>query len=257
MKDISLPTKIDVNNKSDREAVITIGPFFPGYGMTVGNSLRRILLSSLPGAAIIAVKIKGIDHEFSSLDNVKEDIVDIILNLKQVRFKLFADETDEDIKFSLKVSGQKKVTAADINTHSLGEITSPDVVIATLTDKSAKLEMEFIVNRGRGYIPREQQNREKKEVGMISIDAVYTPIEKVGFKVEDTRVGQMTNYNKLILDITTDGTITPEEALKRSAEVVVDHFTFIASVGSVGGSDESIAKEEDKPAEDLIEDSKK
>ncbi|MDD5342084.1 MAG: DNA-directed RNA polymerase subunit alpha [Patescibacteria group bacterium] len=224
MEPLPLPKNIEVKKIDHNRAVFTIEPCYPGYGNTLGNALRRVLLSSLEGAAITAVKIKNVSHEFSTLPFVKEDVVEIILNLKTVRFKIFSDGP---VTVTLKEKGEKKVTAKDIKLTSEIEIGNPDQVIATLTDKKAEFEMELRVEKGRGYVPVESREKEKGEIGLIAIDAVYTPVRNVNFDIDNVRVGQMTNYDKLMLDITTDGTIKPEEALYQAAKVLDDQFGYI------------------------------
>ena len=224
MENIPLPTKFEVKNISPNEATITIEPCYPGYGTTIGNALRRVLLSSLPGSAIVAVKISGITHEFSTIENVKEDVVEIILNLKRIRLKL---HEVKETKLILKVKGEKEVTAKDIKATSEVEIVNPESHIATLTNKSAELEMEIYISSGRGYLPVENMEIKKLELGVIAIDAIFTPIKNVNFDVENVRVGQITNYDKLTLGIKTDGTIKSGEALKFAAEILVDHFKLI------------------------------
>ncbi|MDD5109629.1 MAG: DNA-directed RNA polymerase subunit alpha [Patescibacteria group bacterium] len=226
MESIPLPTSIQIEaGENDRIAKIIIEPFFPGYGTTIGNALRRVLLSSLPGAALTSFSVKGIQHEFSAVPGVKEDFVDIALNLKQVRLKVYADQP---VRLHLSVKGERKVTAGDITETSEVKILNPEHVIATLTDKSASLEMDFIAQQGRGYVPTETREKEELEVGMIALDALYSPIRKVGFLVENVRVGQMTNWDKLILEIETDGALTPKEALEMSAKYLIDQMTFVA-----------------------------
>lgn len=231
MEDILLPTKIEITpGERENESVMTMEPFFHGYGHTVGNALRRVLLSSLPGAAVVAVKIKGAQHEFQAIENVKEDVLEIILNLKQLRLKLFSDEP---VKLTLKAKGEKNVTAKDIEANSDVEIINKNLHIATLTDKSAEMEMEITVAKGRGYIPTEERGKDNKtELGTIAVDALYSPLRSVGYKVDDVRVGQITNFDKLTLSIETDGTIEAEEAIRRSAKILMDHFGLLAALGS-------------------------
>lgn len=224
MKPIPIPTKLEYTSGQDQNTgIISIEPCYPGYGLTLTNALRRILLSSLSGAAITSFKIKNILHEFSSIDHVKEDVVEIALNLKQIRLKMFSDEPQ---RMSLSVKGEKKVSAKDIIAPSNVEIVNPRQHIATLTDKNAELEIEFIVQTGRGYLPTE--NREEElEVGMIAIDALFSPVLKVSYKIENIRVGQMTNWDKIIFEIETDGTIQPKEALHKASQYLIEHFQFI------------------------------
>lgn len=225
MESVPLPKNISISEEQANRAVFTIEPLYPGYGMTVGNALRRVLLSSLPGGAITSVKFEDASHEFSTLPYVKEDVVDIILNLKQVRLRLF---TDEPVKITLKAHGAKTVTAGDISASSDVEVVNPKQVIATLTDDAGKLDMELTVVRGRGYVPVENREKEKLDIGTIAIDSIFTPIKNVNFTTAHVRVEQITNFDKLILDITTDGTISPSEALQQAAVIMVNHFTFVA-----------------------------
>lgn len=224
MEKLRLPEKIKCLKEKGNIGIFEIKPLFPGYGVTIGNALRRVLLSSLPGAAIVAVKIKGVDHEFSTLDYVKEDGVGMILNIKKIRLRVY---NDEPVKMTLKVSGAKEIKAKDIKCPSSVEITTPEQKIATLTDKKAKIEMEFIAERGRGYVPVEQQEDKEKEIGTLAIDAIYTPVKRVSYNIEDIRVGKMTNYNRLLIEVETDGTISSRQAVSEAASVLVDHFTPI------------------------------
>lgn len=226
MENIPLPSQVDIQaEKEPNKATVSIQPCHPGYATTLGNALRRILLSSLPGGAVTAFKIKGVSHEFSTIPNIKEDLVEITLNLKQLRLKVFSDEP---VRLQLKVKGEKKVTAKDIKTTSDAEIVNPDLLIATLTSKDAELDMEFVVAQGRGYVPTETREKEDLETDMIMIDSIYTPVRNVGFSIENVRVGQMTNYENLVLTIETDGSISPQDALNQSTQILIDHFQFIA-----------------------------
>ena len=226
MEHIALPSKIEITSNKEvaNEAKISIQPCHPGYGITLGNALRRVILSSLPGSAIIAFKIKGASHEFTTVDNVKEDVVEISLNLKQLRFIC---HSDQPVRVTLKTKGQKVATAGDIEKNSEVEVVDPSQVIATLTDKNAELEMDFIIQKGRGYAPVETMDKENLEVGMIAIDAIFTPIKNVAFTTENVRVGDITNYENLILTVETDGSISPADSLKQATEILLDHFNFI------------------------------
>ncbi len=226
MESLPLPKSLTLADDHGQRAVFTIEPLYPGYGMTIGNALRRVLLSSLPGAAITSVKFEGVSHEFSTLPYVKEDVVDIILNLKQVRLRM---HSDEPVMIVLESSGAKSVTAADIKTTSDVEVVNPKQHIATLTDPAAKLTLELTVGKGRGYVPVENREKERLPLGTIAIDAIYTPVKNVNFTNANVRVGQMTNFDKLNLDITTDGTITPAAALTQATTILVDHFQFVLS----------------------------
>lgn len=228
MQTIPLPLNIEIkeNKENENQAQIIIEPCFPGYGTTLGNALRRILLSSLEGAAIIAVKIKKAPHEFSTLPYIKEDVLEIILNLKLVRIQL-KDSTEQSFVLDLKAKGKKTVKAGDIEVPAGVKIVNPDLKIATLTDEKASLEMKIWIAKGRGYSMSEDLKRNDFEVGVIVCDAIFTPVIKVGLNVENIRVGEKTDYDKLILDIETDGTITHQEALKKSAKILVEQFNFI------------------------------
>ena len=230
MEDILLPSKIEIApGERENESILVMEPFFHGYGHTVGNALRRVLLNSLTGAAVIAVKIKGASHEFQAIPDVKEDVLEIILNLKQLRLKVFSDEP---VKVTLRAKGEKKVTGKDIEDNSDVEVVNPNLHIATLTAKNAEIEMELTVAKGRGYVPTEERGKERGELGTIAIDALYSPIRSVGYKVEDVRVGQITNFDKLTLSIETDGTIAAEEAIRQSAKLLLDHFSLLAGYNS-------------------------
>lgn len=225
MQNIALPKKIEFKTGSNpNEGLITVEPLFPGYGMTLGNSLRRVLLSSLPGAAVIGAKIKGASHEFMALPHVKEDVLEIILNLKQIRLKVY---TEEEVRLELKVKGKKTVTAGDIAKNSQVEVKNPDLVLAHVTDENGSLEMEIVVKEGRGYKMPEGTKKENREIGYIEIDSLFSPVTLVSISVENTRVGKMTNWDKLNLDIKTDGTITPEEAFNESVKVLVNQYSAL------------------------------
>jgi DNA-directed RNA polymerase subunit alpha len=226
MENILLPSSIRFE-ASDRpnEGILIVEPCFHGYGTTLGNALRRVLLSSLPGAAVTAVKIKGVNHEFQPIENIKEDALEIILNLKSLRMKVFSDEP---VLLSLSTKGKKTVTAADVAPNADVEIVNPDLPLATITSDDGELEMQITVMRGRGYSSTEERVNESHDLGTIGIDALFSPIRNVGYRVEDTRVGDITNYDRLIMNIETDGTITPEDAVNESVQVLIDHFNLLA-----------------------------
>lgn len=203
-----------------------IEPLEPGFGITIGNAMRRVLLSSLPGAAITSVRIDGVYHEFSDIPEVKEDTTELILNLKQIRLRSFSDRP---VQLVLESVGPGEVTAADILAPPEVEIVNPEQHIATLNSAEAKLNMEMTVERGRGYVPAD--NRDGLPIGVIPVDAIYTPIQQVNYHVEHTRVGQVTDYDRLILEVRTDGTITPEDAISQAAEILVSHFLLLSRVG--------------------------
>lgn len=225
MENILLPSTIKFEpGARPNEGVLVVEPCFHGYGTTLGNALRRVLLSSLPGAAVTAVKIKGGTHEFQAISNVKEDVLEVILNLKGLRLKCFSEEP---VKLTVKVKGAKVVTAGDIEPNSDVEIVNPDLKIATITDDAGTFEAELTVGRGRGYVPTEERTGEVNDIGTIAIDSLYSPVRNVGYRVENTRVGEITNYDKLVMTIETDGTITPEEAVNASAKILIDYFSIL------------------------------
>ncbi len=230
MENIALAKKIKFKSGNNpKEGVVSVEPLFPGYGMTLGNSLRRVLLSSLSGAAVIGVKIKGASHEFMALPKIKEDVLEIILNLKQLRLQIF---TDEEVKLELKVKGKKVVTAADITKNSSVAIKNPELVIAHLTESTASLEIEITVKEGRGYKLADSTKKENREIGYIEIDSIFSPVTLVSIKVENTRVGKMTNWDKLILHIKTDGTISPQEAFEQAVKILIKQYTSFLSLDS-------------------------
>ncbi|TSC64150.1 MAG: DNA-directed RNA polymerase subunit alpha [Parcubacteria group bacterium Gr01-1014_106] len=226
MEMIPLPDNVTLAREEGNEATFEISPYFPGYGPTVGNALRRVLLSSLPGAAIIAVRCEGVEHEFSALPGVAEDFVSILLNTKRIRLKV---ESSEPVELRLNAQGTRTVTAGDIEKVAGVEVANPDHVIAHLTDDKAQLTITFTAQRGRGYVPVETRENEERPLGTIAVDAIFTPVERVSFRVENVRVGQITEYHKLIMTIRTDGTMTPREALSAAASILQDHFGALAT----------------------------
>lgn len=222
---INLPSKVKIVEKKDDWARFEIEALYPGYGVTIANSLRRVLLSSLAGAAITQVKIKGVSHEFSTIPGVFEDVISILMNLKKLRFKLFSEEPQ---RAELNIKGQKKVKASDFKLPAQLELVNKDAYIATLTSRNASLEMEIQVERGLGYEPKERRKKEKLEIGMIALDAIFTPIRKVSYNIENVRVGERTDFDRLFLDIETDGTISPEQALAQASQILAQHFSLFA-----------------------------
>lgn len=223
---ILLPKPPKVIDKKESRARFEIEALYPGYGVTVGNALRRVLLSSLAGSAVTQVKIKGVQHEFSTIKGVLEDVVVIMMNLKQMRFKMFSDEPQ---KATLKVKGEKKVKGSDFKLPAQLELVNKSCQVATLTDKKTELEMEIQVEKGIGYEPVERRKKQGKlEIGVIPVDAIFTPSKRVSFKVENMRVGERTDFDRLYLDIETDGTITPEEAFARAIDILLKHFCLFA-----------------------------
>ena len=235
---ISLPLPPKVIQKKKNHAVFEVEGLYPGYGVTIGNALRRVLLSSLKGAAVTEVKIKGVPHEFSTIPGVLEDVIMIILNIKNLRFKIFEGDSH---KIELKSKGEGAVTGKDFKCPSQIKLVNPEMHIATITDKKTELEITINVENGVGYVPKEQQKKGKAEIGSIAIDAIYTPIRNVNFSVENMRVGDRTDFDKLSLEIETDGTITPEEAFFEACDILIKHFNIIFSAqgGSASGEEES------------------
>lgn len=221
---IVLPSKPKIVSENETGGVYEIDGLYPGYGHTLGNSLRRIILSSLPGAAITEVKIEGVSHEFSTLPGLKDDIITLLLNLKKVRIKM---NTDEPQTLSLSVKGVKEVKAKDIEFPGQVEVLNPDLTIAHLTDKNANLKIEMKVSRGLGYVSKEALQKEKVDIGTIALDASFTPIRRVNYEVENMRVGDRTDFNRLRVSIETDGTITPNDALSRSIEIMINQLKAI------------------------------
>ena len=238
---VSTPKKPKYIELEGNMAKIEIDGCYPGYGTTLGNAIRRALLSSLPGAAVTSVKIKGVSHEFSTLPGVLEDVIQIILNLKKVRFKV---HKDEPIKLTLKEKGSKVITAAQIQCPADAEVVNMDMPIATITDKKGELEMEIEVQRGLGYVPVEQQDREKKEIGLIAIDAIFTPIRRVNYTVENTRVGKRTDYDKITLEVETDGTISPKDAFEKAMKIIIEQFESVSVFEEAENPEKKIKPEE-------------
>lgn len=236
---IILPSKLSIVSEEDNKGVYEIDGLYPGYGHTLGNSLRRIILSSLTGAAITSLKIDGVDHEFSVVDGVKEDIITILLHLKQVRFRL---NTDEPQKVQLEVKGPKQITASDIKVGGQVEVLNGDLYIAEVTGKNA-LSIEMTIEKGLGFLPKEMHQKNKNEVGMISLDAIFTPIRRVAYEVENMRVGDRTNHNRLRMTIETDGTLSPREALEKAITIMVEQLQAIVGFTI---SHKTIAKEVEK-----------
>lgn len=236
------PTKLQIEGGTDssRAATVTADPLERGFGLTLGNAIRRVLLSSLQGAAITSIQIEGVLHEFSSVPGVREDVTDIVLNLKSLGLRMHGEGSK---RMSLNATGPGEVTAAQIETGADIEIMDPDLIICTL-DEGAKLSMEMTVETGKGYIPASQNRPEDAPIGMIPIDALYSPIRKVSYKVDNTRVGQVTDYDKLSLTIETDGSVTPEDALALSARILQDQLQLF-----INFEEPSKAREEERREE--------
>jgi DNA-directed RNA polymerase subunit alpha len=221
---VTLPSKPRVVSEEANRGVFEIDGLYPGYGHTLGNSLRRIILSSLPGAAITQVKIDGVEHEFSSLEGVKEDVITLLLNLRRVRLNM---HSDEPMTITLKKKGIGPVTAADIDAPSQIEILNGEQHIAEITNAKTELKIELTIERGLGYVPREIHQRDKVEIGTIAMDAVFTPIRRANYEVENMRVGDRTDFNRLRIIIETDGTYTAREALEKSIEIMIHQLKAI------------------------------
>lgn len=225
---LSKTVTVKTISEDSKRGVFEIEGLYAGYGLTIGNALRRVLLSSLPGAAVTYIKVKNAPHEFSTLPGVKEDLVELTLNFKKLRFRVYVDEPQV---LSLKVKGERVVKASDIKLNSQVEIVNPDEVLANLTSKDAELDMEITVERGLGYSAVEsRRNTGKLPIGSIGIDAFFSPVVKVNYEVENMRVGERTDYNKLRVEIETDGTISPSAALHKSSNILKDHFDKVSAV---------------------------
>jgi len=241
------PDKIILQKANDFHGTFEFRPLEPGFGQTIGNSLRRVLLSSLEGYSISAVRIAGVDHEFATIKGVVQDVVDIILNFKQVRIKpMNADEETLEEKIYLTISGKEEFVASDIEAHTnVFKIMNPDMVICRM-DPGVNLEIELTITKGRGYVPADENLPKDAPIGVIPVDAIYTPIKKVAYKIENTRVGQRTDYEKLTLEVETDGTIHPEEAVKEASRILIQHLMLI--------TDEKITFDDASTREDNIVD---
>lgn len=231
MEKISLPKKIEfIEGKDKNESQVVIGPCYPGYGITLGNAIRRVLLSSLPGAAVVGVKIEGVDHEFMTIPHLKEDVLEFILNIKKIKLKIFSKETE---KLELKVHGKKEIKASDISKNSNVEIVNGDLVLGNITDMAGQVKMEIFVSEGMGYetLESRESSSEKKEkqLGYIEMDSIFSPVLAAGLRVENVRVGKMTNWDSLIISIRTDGTITPKEAFNESVTILINQFNALVT----------------------------
>jgi DNA-directed RNA polymerase subunit alpha len=237
------PDKVIMISSTDQQGQFEFRPLEPGYGITVGNALRRILLSSLEGFAITSIQIDGVDHEFSTIKGVVEDVTEMILNLKQVRFKRQIEGTDHE-KVSVLISGQSQLTAGDIGRFTTAfQVLNHDFVICQM-DPSVTLKMDVTIDKGRGYIPAEENKSSNPQIGVIPIDSIYTPIRNVKYSVENYRVEQKTDYEKLIIDITSDGSIHPKEALKEAAKILIQHFMLFSDERITEDIEEKVATEE-------------
>lgn len=245
---IPAPHSVTYTDKKNNTTEVTIEPCYPGYGITLGNALRRVLLSSLSGAAVTAISIDGVQHEYDAIEHVKEDIVQIMTNLKKLRMTC---HSNEPVTLELSAKGEKVVTAADIKKNADVEVSNKDLVIATLTDKKASFSMRITVQKGVGYEPVEERVVEKKEIGTIQIDALYSPIQNIGFRIENVRVGQRTDYEKVVLTITTAGTMSARDAVMQAIEILQEQFSAVqtASSGSVKSKKAAAEESADEPEE--------
>lgn len=245
------PEKIILQKATDFEAQFEFRPLEPGFGVTIGNALRRVLLSSLEGYAIIGVRIEGVDHEFATIKGISEDVVEIILNLKQVRFKKKLENELAQEKVNLSIKNKSEFTAGMIGEASQSfEIMNPDLLICTL-DPSAKLDIELTISKGRGYVPAEDNKVKDAPFGYIPTDSIFTPIKNVKYAIENTRVEQRTDYEKLLMDVTTDGTIHPEEAVKQASRILIQHLMIITDENITFDSKED--KKEDVVDEQMLQ----
>lgn len=250
-KSIVLPSKPKIILEEGNKGVYEIDGFYPGYGFTIGNSLRRIILSSLPGVAVTSMKIDGVDHEFSSIKGVREDVVMIMLNMKKLRLKM---TTDEMQTLTLKKRGAGILTAKDINVPGQVEIVNPDLVIATLTDKDSEISMEMTVEKGLGFVTRDKLSKDRVDIGNILIDANFTPIRRVSYEVENMRVGDRTDFNRLRISIETDGSIAPTDALVRSINIMIEQLQAITDFkGIQENEDTSVQDTYDSKDEDSLD----
>jgi DNA-directed RNA polymerase subunit alpha len=240
---ILLPSKPKIISEEGNSGIYEIDGLYPGYGHTLGNSLRRIILSSIPGAAVTKVKIKGVDHEFSAITGIKEDVITILLNLKKLRVKMI---TEEPQVLTLKAKGVKKVTAKDINVPGQVEILNQDLHIAELTDKAADLDIEITVENGLGYVPKEILQKDRVDIGSISLDAAFSPIRRANYEVENMRVGDRTDFNRLRISIETDGTLTPTKALEDSITVMIYQLKSIVGFKEEEPVDDKKASKKDE-----------
>lgn len=237
------PDKVIMIDSDDNCGKFEFRPLEPGYGITVGNALRRILLSSLEGYAITTVKIEGIEHEFSTITGVIEDVTEIILNLKQIRFKKQIDDVDDE-KIMVTITGQDKFKAGDLNKFLSGfRVLNPDLVICHM-EEDVKLQIEMTINKGRGYVPAEENIPLEAEFGLVALDSIFTPIKNVKYSIENYRVEQKTDYEKLIIEIVTDGSIHPKDALKEASKILIYHFMLFSDEKITLDSDEKFANEE-------------
>lgn len=248
------PALAEIQDISENAATFVVKPLEPGYGNTLGNSLRRVLLSSINGAAIVAFKIEGVNHEFTAIEGVKEDVVDIMLNLKNIKFKA---HTDSPVELRLEKSGTGVITAGDIEVNADVEVVNPDQIIATIDDAKTKIVMNFVVESGHGYKTIENSSEDRLHSDMIALDAIFSPVLRVRYKVDSTRVGQNSNLDRLDLTVETDGSLTPREAFEQAAAILVNQYSALAgstevqAAPALGESEEDESNELLTPIEDL------
>lgn len=254
MKYIHLSETVEIKRISENgnKGVFSVEGLFTGFGITVGNAMRRALLSSLPGAAVTQVRIKGIEHEFSSLPGMMEDMVQFTLNLKKIRFHFFADEPQI---LNLKIKGEREVRAGDIKSTVAAKVINSDLYLATLTKSNAELDIELVVEKGLGYVPADKRRLERLPIGTVVLDAVFSPIVNVSFRVENMRVGERTDYNRVIFEIETDGSITSSEAFHKTSNVLRDHFAKFSELEVV--KTENAESEEEEEVKEKTEKKKK
>lgn len=241
------PALAEVQDQSETAATFVIKPIEPGYGNTLGNSLRRVLLSSIRGAAVVAFKIEGVNHEFTTVSGVKEDVVDIMLNLKNIRFKA---HTDQPVELRLEKTGAGVVTAADISASADVEVVNPDQIIATIDDAKTKLAIDLVVESGHGYRTIEQSSEDRLHSDMIALDAVFSPVLRVRYKVDNTRVGQNSNLDRLDLTVETDGSISPREAFEEAAAILINQYTALAGSTTIESAP-ALGKETEDDSDEL------
>lgn len=245
--------KVEYAELSDTYARLVVEPLERGFGVTVGNALRRVLLSSITGAAVTSVKIEGVLHEFSTIPGVVEDVTQILLNLKELTLRL---HTDKPKLLRLEAKGKREVTAADIQPDPEVEILNPDLVIATLDRKDARLAMEIVVERGKGYVPAEKHRKSEHVIGVIPVDSIFSPVQKVNYAVEDTRVGTGAELERLVLEVWTNGVVRPDEAIAEASRLLIDHFRLVGGItegeaASAGATDPEMARLLQTPIEEL------
>lgn len=240
------PALAEIQDLSDNVATFVVKPLEPGYGNTLGNSLRRVLLSSINGAAIVAFKIDGVSHEFTSIEGVKEDVVDIMLNLKNIKFKA---HTDSPVELRLEKTGAGVITAADIQTSADMEVVNPDQIIATVDDAKTKFVMDLVVEFGHGYKTIEESSEDRIHSDMIAVDAIFTPVLRVRYKVDSTRVGQVSNLDKLNITIETDGSLSPREAFEQASAILANQYTALAGSTTIEAAPALGEEAEDEASE--------